>query len=60
MVLDLTHKRSKKGIGLKNMKSSNSEKLHGSLEIISYVNKGIQIVIKIPLTCPKTNNTTTP
>ena len=51
--------KSKKGIGLKNMKSR-IEKLHGSLEITSAVNKGIQIVIKIPLTCPKNNNTTTP
>ena len=59
MVLDLTHKNLKKGIGLKNMKSR-IEKLHGSLEITSAVNKGIQIVIKIPLTCPKNNNTTTP
>ena len=39
---------------------SRIEKLHGSLEITSAVNKGIQIVIKIPLTCPKNNNTTTP
>ena len=51
--------KSKKGIGLKNMKSR-IEKLDGSLEITSAVNKGIQIVIKIPLTCPKNKNTTTP
>jgi signal transduction histidine kinase len=41
-------KKSRKGIGLKNMKSR-VEKLNGSLEIQSAVNKGTQIHIKIPL-----------
>jgi len=41
-------KKSRKGIGLKNMKSR-VEKLHGTLEINSAVNKGTQIHIKIPV-----------
>jgi len=41
-------RKSRKGIGLKNMKSR-VEKLNGSLEIQSAMNKGTQIHIKIPL-----------
>ena len=41
-------KKSRKGIGLKNMKSR-VEKLNGTLEIISAMNKGTQIHIKIPI-----------
>ena len=41
-------KKSKKGIGLKNMRSR-VEKLNGTLEIASAMNKGTQIHIKIPI-----------
>lgn len=41
-------KKSRKGIGLKNMKSR-VEKLNGTLEITSAMNKGTQIHIKIPI-----------